>query len=171
MYKQPMSERRNVLSKEVAEQKLQRLALEVAEQLSGDDAPLILIGVENSGTIIANKIAALLKPYLNTTVEIISALVDKNNPGGISLSKRIDFNDKNVLVINDVSNSGKTLFYVLKPLLNYYPRRVQTLVLIERMHKLFPIKPDYVGISVATTTQDYVHVEINGTEIEGAYVK
>jgi pyrimidine operon attenuation protein / uracil phosphoribosyltransferase len=166
-----MSERRNVLSKEVVEQKLQRLALEVAEQLSGDDAPLILIGIENSGTIIANKIASRLKPFIHVPVEIISASFDKERPKDISLSKQLEFTDKNILVVNDVSNSGKTLFYVLKPLLNSYPRRVQTLVLIERMHKLFPIKPDYVGISVATTTQDYVHVEIKDNEIEGAYVK
>lgn len=166
-----MAEKRNVLSKEVAKQKLQRLALEVAEQLSGDNAPLILIGIRNSGTIIAEKIAALLQPYLQVPAEIISASFDKDVPKEIVLSKEIDFNDKNVLVINDVSNSGKTLFYALKPLLNYYPRRVQTLVLIERMHKLFPIKPDYVGLSVATTTQDYIHVEVNDNEVTGAYIE
>ena len=166
-----MAEKRNVLSKEVAKQKLQRLALEVAEQLSGDNAPLILIGIRNSGTIIAEKIATLLQPYLQMPVEIISASFDKDVPKEIVLSKEIDFNDKNVLVINDVSNSGKTLFYALKPLLNYFPRRVQTLVLIERMHKLFPIKPDYVGLSVATTTQDYIHVEVSDNEVIGAYVE
>lgn len=166
-----MAEKRNVLSKEVAKQKLQRLALEVAEQLSGDNAPLILIGIRNSGTIIAEKIAALLRPYLQVPVEIISASFDKDVPKEIVLSKEIDFNDKNVLVINDVSNSGKTLFYALKPLLSYYPQRIQTLVLIERMHKLFPIKPDYVGLSVATTTHDYIHVEVSGNEVTGAYVE
>jgi pyrimidine operon attenuation protein/uracil phosphoribosyltransferase len=166
-----MAEKRNVLSKEVANQKLQRLALEVAEQLSGDNAPLILIGIRNSGTIIAKKIAVLLQPYLKTPVEIISASFDKDVPKEIALSKQIHFTDKNVLVVNDVSNSGKTLFYALKPLLNYYPRRVQTLVLIERMHKLFPIKPDYVGLSVATTTQDYIHVEVSNDEITGAYIE
>jgi len=166
-----MSEKRNVLSKEVAKQKLQRLALEVAEQLSGDNAPLILVGIRNSGTIIAEKIAALLQPYLQVSVEIISAQFDKDEPKEIGLSKQIDFTDKNVLVINDVSNSGKTLFYALKPLLSYYPRRIQTLVLIERMHKLFPIKPDYVGLSVATTTQDYIHVEVSDHEITGAYIE
>jgi pyrimidine operon attenuation protein/uracil phosphoribosyltransferase len=166
-----MTERRNVLSKEVAEQKLQRLALEVAEQLSGDNAPLILIGIRNSGRIIAEKITVLLQPYLKAPIEIISVAFDKDAPKEIELSKEIDFTDKNVLVVNDVSNSGKTLFYALKPLLNHYPRRVQTLVLIERMHKLFPIKPDYVGLSVATTAQDYIHVEVTGHEISGAYIE
>ena len=166
-----MAEKRNILNKEVAEQKLFRLALEVAEKLSGDDAPLILIGIEQRGLAVARKIADLMKPYLRTSVEVISASFAKEKVKEISLSSEVDFTDKNILVVNDVSNSGKTLFYALKPLLNYYPRRVQTLVLIERMHKLFPIKPDYVGLSVATTTQDYIHVEVQNNEIVGAFLE
>lgn len=166
-----MTGKRNILNKEVAEQKLFRLALEVAEKLSGDDAPLILIGIEQRGLAVARKIADLMKPYLKTSVEVISASFAKEKVKEISLSSEADFTDKNILVVNDVSNSGKTLFYALKPLLNYYPRRVQTLVLIERMHKLFPIKPDYVGLSVATTTQDYIHVEVQNNEIVGAFLE
>jgi pyrimidine operon attenuation protein/uracil phosphoribosyltransferase len=166
-----MTEKRNILNKEVAEQKLFRLALEVAEQLSGDDAPLILIGIEKRGLAVAQKISDLMKPYLKTSVEVIAAFFAKEKVKEISLSNEVDFTDKNILVVNDVSNSGKTLFYALKPLLNYYPHRVQTLVLIERMHKLFPIKPDYVGLSVATTTQDYIHVEVQDNEIVGAFLE
>lgn len=165
-----MFEKRYILSKEVAEQKLHRLALEVAEHISGDDAPLILIGIRNSGTVVAEKIGLFLQPYINTPLEIISVLFNKDLPKEIVLSREIDFNDKNVLLIDDVSNSGKTLLYALKPLLNFYPRRIQTLVLIERMHKLFPIKPDYVGLSVATTMDDHIHVEVNEDEVTGAYI-
>jgi len=165
-----MFEKRYILSKEVAEQKLHRLALEVAEHISGDDAPLILIGIRNSGTVVAEKIGLFLQPYISTPLEIISVLFNKDLPKEIVLSREIDFNDKNVLLIDDVSNSGKTLLYALKPLLNFYPRRIQTLVLIERMHKLFPIKPDYVGLSVATTMDDHIHVEVNEDEVTGAYI-
>jgi len=165
-----MFEKRYILSKEVAEQKLHRLALEVAEHISGDDAPLILIGIRNSGTVVAEKIGLFLQPYISTPLEIISVLFNKDLPKEIVLSREIDFNDKNVLLIDDVSNSGKTLLYALKPLLHFYPRRIQTLVLIERMHKLFPIKPDYVGLSVATTMDDHIHVEVNEDEVTGAYI-
>ena len=72
-----MDNKRNILSKEVAEQKLQRLALEVAEQLSGDEAPLILIGIRKSGSVIAEKIGALLKPYIQVPVQVISVSFDK----------------------------------------------------------------------------------------------
>jgi len=162
---------RNILTKEVAEQKLQRLALEIAENLSGDDAPLILIGIRDSGTVVAKKVAAFLKLYINTPVEILTVSFDKHVPTEIVLTKEVDFNDKNIIIIDDVTNSGKTLLYALKPLLNYYPRRIQTLVLIERMHKLFPIKPDYVGLSIATTMHDHIHVEVNNNEVSGAYIQ
>ena len=72
---------------------------------------------------------------------------DKHLPKDFTLSEDIDFNDKNIILIDDVSNNGKTMLYALKPLLNFQLRRIQTLVLIERMHKLYPVKPDYVGLS------------------------
>ena len=166
-----MDNKRNILSKEVAEPKLQRLALEVAEQLSGDEAPLILIGIRKSGSVIAEKIAALLKPYIQVPLKVISVSFDKQMPKEITFTEEPDFTDKNILVIDDVTNSGKTLLYAIKPLLNFYPRRIQTLVLIERMHKLFPIKPDYVGLSVATTMQDHIHVQVSNNEVIGAFVE
>lgn len=166
-----MNNRRNILNKEVAEQKLHRLALEVAESLSGDNAPLVLIGVRHSGTVVAEKIASYVKSYIDIPVEVITISFDKHVPREITLSKDIDFTDKNVLVVDDVTNSGKTLLYALKPLLSFYPRRIQTLVLIERMHKLFPIKPDYVGLSIATTMEDHIHVEVINNEVTGAYIQ
>jgi pyrimidine operon attenuation protein / uracil phosphoribosyltransferase len=166
-----MEQIKNFLNKEVAEQKMHRLALEIAESLSGDDAPLILIGIRNSGMVVAEKIGAFLQPYINTPIEIISSSFDKHVPKEIVLSKEVDFTDKNVIIIDDVCNSGKTLLYACKPLLNYFPRRIQTLVLIERMHKLFPIKPDYVGLSMATTMQDHIHVKVEAGEVAGAYIE
>lgn len=166
-----MKRSKNILDKEVIEQKLQRLALEVAEHLSGDDAPLILIGIRNSGYAVAEKVGAMLQPYLDVPVKIISMSFDKHLPKDFKLSEDIDFNDKNIILIDDVSNSGKTMLYALKPLLNFYPRRIQTLVLIERMHKLYPVKPDYVGLSLATTMQDHIDVEVQGPEIMGAYIE
>ena len=165
-----MAEKKYILSKEEAAYKLQRLALEIAEQLHGDDSELVIIGVQTHGNVIAEKIGALLKPYLDIPFEIISASLDKDMPVDITLSKSIDFNQKNIIIVDDVANSGKTLLYMLKPLLSFHPKRIQTLVLVERMHKLFPVKPDYVGLSIATTFQDHIQVEVKEGEVLGAYI-
>jgi pyrimidine operon attenuation protein/uracil phosphoribosyltransferase len=58
----------------------------------------------------------------------------------------------------------------LKPFLNSYPKKIQTLVLVERSHKLFPIQNDYTGLSVTTTLQEHIAVETQGNEITGAWL-
>ncbi len=166
-----MAEKNYVLTKETAQEKLHRMALEIAENISEDDAPLILIGVRESGLAIAEKIKTFLSLYVKNPLQIISVAFDKHHPAEVKLSEQLDFENKNIIIIDDVSNSGKTLLYALKPLLSFHPRRIQTLVLVERMHKLFPIKPDYVGLSVATTLQDHILVEIENGEVIGAFVQ
>ncbi len=166
-----MSEKKYILNQASANQKLHRMALEIAENLSGSDADLVLIGVRNSGTVIAEKIALLLAPYISNKITNITVSLNKDFPKEVVLSKNFNFTDLNVLLIDDVANSGKTLLYGLKPLMEYYPRTIQTLVLVERMHKLYPVKPTYVGLSVATTLEDHIQVEVSNGEITGAYIQ
>ncbi len=165
-----MAERNYLLSREAAEQKLHRMALELAEQLAGHRSRVILIGIRNSGTVIAEKIGSLLRQYVSNEVKVISVSMDKSHPTDVTLSEPIDLNDTHVVITDDVTNSGKTLLYALKPLLSFYPKSIQTLVLVERMHKQFPVNPDYVGLSVATTLQDHIQVEVKDGEVLGAYI-
>ena len=79
-------------------------------------------------------------------------------------------NGINIVVIDDVANSGRTLLYALKPLLEAHPKSIQTMVLVERMHKLFPVKPDYVGLSLSTTKENHIQVEVLNDELIGAFV-
>lgn len=166
-----MNEKRTILTGEVALEKMHRMALEIAEQLSGDETELVIIGIRNSGIFIAEKITQYLQQYCTTSVKLIQLSMDKKKPTEVVLSEDIDLNNKNILLVDDVSNSGRTLLYALKPLLDQYPKRIQTLVLVERMHKLFPIKPDYVGFSVATDACDYIQVEEENGGIKAMIVQ
>ena len=165
-----MAERKYILNKEEAEHKLHRMVLELAENLSTDSERIILIGIRNSGMVIAEKIGALLKNYLSNEIKIISITLDKTHPTHVELSEAIDFNNLHEIIADDVTNSGRTLLYALKPLLDFHPKSIQTMVLVERMHKLFPVKPDYVGLSVATTLLEHIQVEVMNGEVIGAYV-
>src|SRR5687767_8975806 len=107
-----MAEKKYILDKAVADQKLHRLALEVAEQLDKKEE-LIIIGIKTSGLVIAEKIGEIVKQYI-PSVKVISASLDKRNPKDVSFSEEVDFNGKSVLITDDVSNSGKTILYVLK---------------------------------------------------------
>ncbi|MBX2931125.1 MAG: phosphoribosyltransferase [Chitinophagaceae bacterium] len=166
-----MPHKKFILTKAAAALKLQRLALEVAEQLNDNTTELIIIGIKNSGITIAEKIAMLLKEHIQQPIHVIAVTLNKANPNEVTLSESINFDHKNILICDDVSNSGKTLLYALKPLLHFHPKSIQTLVLVERMHKQFPINPDYVGLSLATTLQENIIVEIDNNEVVGAYIE
>lgn len=166
-----MAQKNYILTKEVAEKKLQRMALEVAEQLNNDDNPVVLIGIKESGMVIAEKIHQLLQPLLSDiSVKVIGCTINKRSPKEVVLSENLDFTGMNIILVDDVTNSGRTLLYALKPLLDYHPKRIQTLSLVERMHKSFPVKMDYVGLSIATTLQDHIQVEVENGEVIGAYL-
>ncbi len=61
--------------------------------------------------------------------------------------------------------------YAIKPMLLFYPRKIQTLALVERTHKSFPIALDYVGLSISTTLDEHIYVEVEGEEIGGAWTE
>lgn len=165
-----MENRKQILTKEKALQKLERMALEIAEQLSEEKVDLYLIGIEKKGVIISQLIQQYLKPYFKNNIHSLSVSLNKDEPNEIVLSKTVNFNNCNVIIIDDVANSGKSLMYAIKPILEFLPKRIQTLVLVERTYKKFPIKPDYIGLSIATTIQEHISVEFTNGEITGAYL-
>lgn len=166
-----MSDVNFILDKHAAKQKIERMALQIAETLKGDIAPILLVGVTCSGTAIAQKVLAEIKKLLHNPIEIVTVQLNKNEPKEVTFDKAVDANGKNIIVIDDVSNSGRTLLYAVKPLLSFIPKRIQTLVVIERMHRNFPVKPDYVGMSVATPGNENIVVNIENDEVIGAYIE
>ena len=111
-----------------------------------------------------------MQAILQNQIRVIEIGLDKRSPSGIQLSEDIDLNDAVIILVDDVVNSGKTMLYALKPLLNFYPRKIQTLTLVERSHKMYPIASDYVGISLATTLQEHIFVEVEEGRVKGAYL-
>jgi pyrimidine operon attenuation protein/uracil phosphoribosyltransferase len=160
-----------ILSAAAANQKMSRMALELAENIAPTTSSLILIGIRKNGVIIATKLASLLANYVQCSIILLEVSLDKDHPTEIKYSATANFTGAHIVLVDDVSNSGKTLLYALKPLLDYYPTSIQTLVLVERMYRLFPVKPDYVGMSISTSLQDHIQVVVNGAEIEGVYVE
>ena len=158
-----------ILKKDTAERKLRRLAMEVAER-NADKDELILIGIKENGIFIAAKIAEYLKEVFTGKIELIELSLNKKNPTNISLSKDLNFTNQSVLLIDDVANSGRTMLYALKPLLNQFPRQIQTLALVERTYKKFPIAIVYVGLSVSTTQQENIVVVVENGEVTGAWL-
>ena len=159
-----------ILDQSTASRKLERIAYEIVEN-NLDEQNIILVGIRDNGSIIAENIHQLLQQISNIKCELIYLSLDKRSPGEIQLSKEIDFNNKVIIVIDDVANSGRTMLYALKPFLAFHPKKIQTLVMVERTHKAFPVNSDYVGISVATTLQEHIYVEVHGSVVTGAWME
>jgi pyrimidine operon attenuation protein/uracil phosphoribosyltransferase len=165
-----MANKKYILTKETAGKKLRRMALEVVEQNYGEQQ-LVLVGIKDNGLIIAHKISDYLKEVFTGEIIVAALTMDKKNPFTISVEPAMDFNDKIILLIDDVANSGKAMLYALKPFLETHPKKIQTLALVERTHKSFPIDLDYVGLSFSTTLDEHIYVEVEGTDVVGAWME
>lgn len=159
-----------ILDQAVAEKKLRRMALEIVEN-NPDEKELILAGIRGSGSVVAKCIQKMLGEISDLKTEAISLTLDKREPKEVILNQKMDFNNKVIIVVDDVANSGKTLLYAMKPFLEFQPKKIQTLVLVGRSHNSFPVHPDYVGLSIATTLQEHIYVEVSEDKVLGAYMK
>lgn len=164
------AEKKYILDKAVAARKLKRMAYEILENNTGEEY-IVLAGIRESGSVVARNIQQLLSAISSVKTDLITITLDKHQPKDVTVNKDIDFTGKVIIVIDDVANSGKTLLYALKPFLAYQPKKIQTLVLVERSHKTFPVHPDYVGLSMATTLQEHIYVEVDDKDVLGAFIK
>ena len=166
---QDIAARNCILSADLINRKIRRMALQVAESNTEEDA-IIVAGIAGNGAVLAQKLVKELRQVSSMEVQLMTIRLNKKEPTQAAVESDADFSDKVILVVDDVANSGRTMLYALKPFLAYLPKKIQTLVLVERSHKLFAVQPDYVGLSVATTLQEHITVETEGEEITGAWL-
>jgi pyrimidine operon attenuation protein / uracil phosphoribosyltransferase len=160
-----------ILSSQVANKKLSRMALEIIENNINSHQDLVLVGIKENGFAIAKLIAQKLAEILSIKVPIVGLQIDKKNPIAVNLDSETSLENKRIVLIDDVSNSGKTMLYAIIPLLALNPAEIQTLVLVERTYITFPIALNYVGLSVSTTENEFIEVIISNNEIMGATIK
>lgn len=158
-----------ILTQDVIEKKIKRIAYEIYEHNS-DEQEIIIAGIWDRGMILAEKIAAILQEISPLRIRLLQLNLDKQRPEGVKLSEEMDFSGRVIVLVDDVANSGRTMLYALKPFLQFLPRKIQTAVLVDRKHKSFPLSVDFVGYSLATTLQDMVMVEMEKNEIKSAYL-
>jgi pyrimidine operon attenuation protein/uracil phosphoribosyltransferase len=165
----PETEKNYILNADAAVKKMKRMAFEILEN-NADEDHIVFAGIAENGLVVAKSIAAMYNEISGRTSEVLSLTLDKRHPSEVVMDRPLDLNGKVVILVDDVTNSGKTLTYALKPLLNAYPKKIQTLVMVERSHKKFPVHPDYVGLSLSTFLHEHIFVEVGDGAVQGAYV-
>ncbi len=165
-----MPDKKYILTKDIAEKKLCRMALEICER-NYTESELLLIGIKENGITVAEKIGSYIKESFKGKITVHSLGIDKKTPADVVIAPYADCKGKVLVLIDDVANSGKTMLYALKPLLASYPKKIQTLALVERTHKSFPVDIDYTGLSVSTGQNEHIYVEVVNGEITGAWME
>lgn len=160
-----------ILDKGQILQKIKRIAYEIYER-NFQEEEIIISGVEDMGYVLAKMIGKELETISPLKTVLVSLSVDKTaktqSEVGLDCSADI-FEGKCIVLVDDVLNSGKTLAYCIKPFLEAGVKKLETAVLINRSHKLFPISADYNGYELSTTLNEHIEVRLD-PENMGVYL-
>lgn len=166
-----MPQRTLVLTSEQIQQKINRMVHEIHENCFAE-SEIILCGLVGNGIIISKNIAEQLQKISDLKITLCVMNIDKENPlasvSTVSI-KSEEYKNKTIIVVDDVSNSGKTLMYAVKHFMDQPVKAIRTLVLVDRNHNRYPVKADFVGLSISTTLKERIEVDITG-KIQGAFL-
>lgn len=165
-----MEKRVLILDQQRIHWKLQRMAYQIWEYNS-HETEIILLGISGSGLAVAQSLAKRLGEISDLKTQVLSITINKKKPLAEAIEINADLNGKSIVLIDDVANSGKTLLYAMRPVLSFEPKKILIAVLVDRKHKSFPISPDIVGHSVATTLQESIEVICENEIITAAYLQ
>ena len=138
---------------------VRRLAYQILES-NISSSEIILIGIYENGYNLSKIIFEELKAITKIKTELFFVKINKKSPlkNIVFECEKEYLKNKSIVLIDDVLNTGKTLIYCTKSLLDVELNSFKTVVLIDRNHKKFPIKVDYKGISVSTSIADHIEL-------------
>jgi len=164
-------DKKKILDYQSIKKKIRRISLQILES-NIDQDEIIIAGIDVNGFIIAKKISHEIRKISGINIKLCNVKIDKKNPlNDISTSLNFEeYQNKYIVVIDDVLNSGATLMYSVKYFLNTKIKGLKTAVLVDRNHKKYPIKADFKGLSLSTSIQSKVEVVIDEKKIEAFLV-
>ena len=161
-----------ILNQQQIQQKISRMAYQILED-NLDETELIMAGIADHGFTIASRLKTMLEKISEIKVRLMKFELDKDRTH-LKVEKSLDFSEienKVIILIDDVLNSGRTLAYGLRIFLDVPLKKLRTLVLVDRNHRIFPVSSDYTGLELATILKEHVEVILdeNGQE-DGVYL-
>ena len=155
------------------QKKITRIAYEIREE-HAKEKEIILAGVVPGGYALAQKISQALKKISPLKIELLKISLDKKTSSdalSVTIDKKINLKNKTIVLVDDVLNTGRVLSYSMTALLEHPIKCLRIAVLVDRNHTLFPIKSDYTGLSIATTLQDHIAVDLETKGNESVILK
>jgi len=156
-----------ILNNKQIYQKINRISYQIFED-NYTEKEIIIVGIEKKGYLFASKISVQLKKISKIKITLAKLIINKTDPldnrANVDISTE-EFNNKVIILVDDVLNSGKALIYGVKYLLDFPIKKMSTVVLVDRNYKKFPIGTHYVGLSLSTTLQNHISVEFSDGNI------
>ena len=154
-----------ILESDQIERKLQRIARQIIEEFHTEEV-LHLITIAGNGEPVGKRIGEIIAAIGGLQVQSSVLTLNKTKPlvGNIVLSVPSEsLAGQSVIVLDDVLNSGKTLMYAVHHILSAGPKRVATAVLIDRIHRSFPVRADFCGLTLSTNLKEHIEVSIEAS--------
>lgn len=161
-----------ILDTHQIQQKINRIAYQILED-NFDEEEIILAGVVARGYRLAIRLEKVLKKISKLKIILVKLELNKDSS---KLESAIDVpmqncENKVIVLVDDVLNSGRTLAYGLGVFLNIPLKKLRSVVLIDRSHKNFPVAPDFVGLELSTVLKEHVSVVLDEAKKEdGVYL-
>jgi pyrimidine operon attenuation protein/uracil phosphoribosyltransferase len=156
-----------ILDQKQIAQKINRIAYQILED-NLDEKEIVLAGIWDRGYKLALRLSAVLKEIASFKVTLLRIDLEKQNSKLVSKTdlEESEWKNKVIILVDDVLNSGKTLAYGLGVFLDTPHKKIRTVVLVDRSHKIFPIATDFVGLELSTILKEHVDVvmDVEGEE-------
>lgn len=165
-----MNTRTTVLDHERVGRKLVRIAHQLHEE-HHQEKELVLVGVAPRGHELAGRLATLLSGISKIRTTVVAIALDKDDPLGGPVSLAVEekaLTGRVVVLVDDVLMSGRTLMHAAAHLVRFPIKRLSTVVLVDRRHRAFPVRADIVGLTLSTTVQEHISVELG--ERDAVYI-
>lgn len=158
-----------ILDKKQIQQKIDRMAYQVLED-NLHESEVIMAGIVDKGYAIAKRLKKVIESISDIKVTLMRIELDKDSTHlkASSDTEVIYASNKVVILVDDVLNSGRTLAYGLGVFLDIPLKKLRTLVLVDRSHRIFPVSPDFTGLQLATVLKEHVDVVLDQKSEEDA---
>lgn len=168
-----------ILNADEVNRAITRIAHEILEKTK-DPRELALVGIRTGGAFLAKRLQEKIKEIGN--VELDLGILDINlyrddlseigaQPEIRETEINFDVTGKKIVLVDDVLFTGRTIRCALDGIIDYgRPKAIQLAVLVDRGHREFPIRPDYVGKNIPTSKNERVIVKLKEQHGEDSVV-
>jgi len=150
-----------ILTDKEINHKIKRIAFQIYEN-NTNNKEVVIAGIAENGFLLAEKLKLILEEISEIKVISCKVKIDKKNPLNsveTSITEKV-YKNKSLVLVDDVLNSGTTLMYAVRHFLNVPLKQFNTAVLVNRNHKKYPVTADFKGMSLSTSMQEMISVEV-----------